>query len=97
MENNFNPFDNFDREITPIPTKNIKKIYNSEIRETFNPKVKKTYNPEITKKYFNNQSNNKSSIENIIKNTNLSDEKMVENNETKFVWDEIDHCLRSNT
>ena len=59
MENNFNPFENFDRKRTPIPTKNIKKISNSEIRETFNPKVKKTYNPEITKKYFNNQNNNK--------------------------------------
>jgi len=61
MENNFNPFDNFDRKSSGNP----KKINSSK------------YNPEVSKKYFNNQ-NNKNSIENIIKNTNLSDEKMIE-------------------
>ena len=38
--------------------------------------IKKQYNPEISKKYFKNQ--NKNNIENIIKNTTLSDEKIIE-------------------
>lgn len=62
MENNFNPFDNFYKKYPVSP----KKINTNN------------HNPEISKKYFKNQRNNNNSIENIIKNTNLSDEKTIE-------------------